>query len=936
MSRPNLQKTVLNGVDVSAYVISWETTRESSKITGDATLLLSRNVKEILNISKTSSPGWDVTIQRGSVTATDTYKFRGEIISTKVINTGYAITCYGKYYSAVREEVTKSYDKNIDPEAGKPSEIYKNLINEKTDDLSCDDTTVQDSGTTLVLDKFVCNHADVFERVDALAKAMNWQHYYNPITDKTYFEPLGFISDSTVLTVGENIVEVPEWDFDKEDLINELTVRGAEQEVQKTLFFDGTNIAGQECILDKTPVSVKIYVGTGNYDPTGTGTKPSDNQSNLKIGGKVGSTSGVYDYKYDEDANVKTVYFKDTDTEPSLTPPVGVNNIEVQFTYKLPAPVVAKRDASITAYKKHKKTHTLSDVKTIADAEVYAQNTLDAYSTPFISTTLRVSGVEGLQPGRQYRIVDGVNEIDEFLTILKIKSVYPYKYDEITVGDKQTRESEWEIRTTDRLKRLEELESSSTDLLLHIIDINREINYERRYTQLERRSVAGESGIYGNPIFGVYGTAKYGAAASSTFILGSSTYGLLGTSELGSSLSTYIKVKILQGNNTYKEFLYDEDFLDSDATTADWDTLNKEITFNLLGWKENTDITAGLPTTYQWNTPTVFYMAGEMYMIRGYDSSPDYLGFKWNTTTLQWDSNTAIVNGLVGHHPNVTYFETLGISRLITSSEHGELNGFTWSDSTNKWVFDTAVDNGIPTLSTATNVQVFEKDDELYMICGYDNNTITAYKWNTSTLIWETNTYIINGLVSVDYAPAPFAFYKDSKLYLIMGQYRDAVETTKGGATGWLWDEDNSIWIPDTDILAGIVTTTGRRMRPTIFDFDGNLTMLIGVYTGENYGYTFTTSIAKTSDITRGMTYKYYTVSLGELTGDLLVEISGNGGINWETVILGVKTAFANSDDTGVQIRMTNNSTTLGATIKNTYKTSGEYENAGIKCILEE
>ena len=581
MSNPTLQKCVMNSIDISSYIINWTNNRESSKITGEATILVSHNILNVLTISQTSSSGWDVTIQRGSATTTDKYVFRGEVISVKVIGTSFEFVCFGKYYEAVREEVTKSYDINIDAQAGKPSEIYKDLINEKTTTLVCDDTTVQDSGSILLLKKFVCNHNDVFERVDALAKAINWQHYYDPDEDKTFFEPLGFISESQVLTVGEEVVEVPVWEYDKTSLINELTVKGAEQEVQKSLFFDGTAADAQIAVLDKTPTSMKVYVGAGVFDPTGAGTKPSDNEANLRIGGKEGSTSGTYDYEYDDDSNIKTVYFYDSSKEaqPSLTPAAGTKNIEVQFTYKLPAPVVAKRGASIIAYKLHKKTHTLSDVKNIADAEIYAQNTLNAYSTPFISTTLKVANVEDLKPGRQYRVVDSINDIDTYLTILKIKQVYPYKFDEVTVGDKQTRESEWETQTIDRLKRLEELESSSTDLLLHIIDLDREMIYERRYMQLLKRSVAGESGIYGSALYGVYGTAKYGSVASTTFVLGSSVYGILGTGELGSNVSTYTIVKILQGDNTYKEFIYDDDFFDTSASTCAFDYTNRRITF---------------------------------------------------------------------------------------------------------------------------------------------------------------------------------------------------------------------------------------------------------------------------------------------------------------------------------------------------------------------
>lgn len=83
-----------------------------------------------------------------------------------------------------------------------------------------------------------------------------------------------------------------------------------------------------------------------------------------------------------------------------------------------------------------------------------------------------------------------------------------------------------------------------------------------------------------------------------------------------------------------------------------------------------------------------------------------------------------------------------------------------------------------------------------------------------------------------------------------------------------------------------------------------------------------------------GNIFTYYTVSIGELTGSVLVEITGDNGKTWETVTLDTKIAFGSNDGSGVKIRITENNSS-NATITNTY-TYGEYDEPGIKCILED
>ena len=576
---PKYTKVVLNGIDVSEHVIFWEAEDEYNDAIGSAKITVSKNINNAILINKLNTPGKPITIQRGISTSDEEWVFRGEVIDVVTDSGRYVLNCNNKYFEAVRSEITTSFDINIDEEEGKGNLIFESIITKYTTlTVLC-----QETPSDILITKFKAQDADVFEAAERVVKAYNWQHYYDNELDTVIFEPKGYELNPVVLEVGVNVVNKPKWKYSKEQLINELKLKGAEQSVQRSVFFNGTNLDGQTIQLGETPTSVKIYAGSGSFDPYGTGTKPSNNEANLKVGGKKGSTSGEYDYQYDDDARVRIIYFYNPENgeQPSFKPPSGTNNIEVQYTYTLPTPVIDKRPTSIENYGLHKVTHTRLDIKNIADAEVYVQTTLDAFEEPMIGSTLQVSYVPNLKVGKRHLIIDSFENIEEEMIITKIKKQYPYISDEVTVGDEVLRVDRWEISTMDRIKRLEEVQGESEDLLLHIIKNKRTVRAEKRYFEMHTKSVAGETGIYGHPIYGLYGTAKYGSTVESSFIIGHPQFGVLGLMNLGEVEEVEWKViRIVQGETGYREFLYDDRFFDSDRSDAGvvWDTTDREIT----------------------------------------------------------------------------------------------------------------------------------------------------------------------------------------------------------------------------------------------------------------------------------------------------------------------------------------------------------------------
>jgi hypothetical protein len=87
-----------------------------------------------------------------------------------------------------------------------------------------------------------------------------------------------------------------------------------------------------------------------------------------------------------------------------------------------------------------------------------------------------------------------------------------------------------------------------------------------------------------------------------------------------------------------------------------------------------------------------------------------------------------------------------------------------------------------------------------------------------------------------------------------------------------------------------------------------------------------------TKPLTKGNTYGYFTVFVGETTGSYTIEISGDNGINWQSVTEESRTAFNNSDDSGVLVKI--NSET-GATITPEYNSDGSLKKPGLRVKLE-
>jgi hypothetical protein len=526
----------INSTDVSSAVVNMQYERTYGDLTNEITL----DFAYTLNLLVTPTPGMTLEVWRGWAVATEEKIFWGYIEKTEAASGKIVITGVDKSWDLVRKSVNHTYDSIAEAGsfAGKISSIFNDLVvtyaGLSTTYTGGASDTIQDTGTEFVMQKFKCSHVDIMERCQALAQIMNWQFYYRADTDKVYFEPKGNLVNSTILTVGGNVISVPSWKYDITQMCNDLYVVGSTQEVETTkgqVTADSSppttttgkigttsGFATTSISLDFTPISVKVY-GDASAPPT-----------TLKTGGVQGSTS-TYDYYVDQPQMI--IY-------PHTT---FANNAyyQVQYTYSRPATVHISNAASIAAYGTFSQTQTFTDIITIQDAESRGINYLNQYSQPFIYSTLKVKNVStsGLAVGQNIQVVDNVSipNVNEIVLINKIRIRWPSDFDEIDVGEKYWQMADWQAQILNKIKREQEYELASQEIVNEVLQIsNSGMTSRNRYLEI-----------------------------------------LVGPA--GSEVRTYLA----QENNDYQEMLVDTDFKDAANTTATWGTglayPNAKLTF---------------------------------------------------------------------------------------------------------------------------------------------------------------------------------------------------------------------------------------------------------------------------------------------------------------------------------------------------------------------
>lgn len=445
----------IDSVDVSQYVISYEgiTTYGDSIATADIQLAVS--VQDVLTLD--NSMLVEVWLDE-SVTPT-TKVFNGFLDNFRPEAGKIRCACKDKLAQLINQEVTHSYNSSVPGDAsypdGKISAIFNDIVTTYGGLSTNSGATVQDSGTFYVLTQFGCNHADPFERCKKLADALGWVFYYKPDTNYVYFEPKNYVTNPLILTVGDNVIQVPQWEYDRSEMINDLTIEGAQQLVQNPPQYFSGNASNTVFTLTNTPDNIALYYSAAkNYATTAL----------LASEGKIGNvTNSLATHDFEVDPKNKTV------TTTSFVPAAGTNNVLILYSTYQNYPVHRDDPISKLAYTTYKKTLTLTDVTSVADAMNRVQNILAKYAYPFKKTVLSVNAADSnaIQAGQKINVIDTVNSpnVNEELLITTVTELWPQNITKVEVGEKMYTLDEYTSNVVERVKRLEETLVGSTNVI---------------------------------------------------------------------------------------------------------------------------------------------------------------------------------------------------------------------------------------------------------------------------------------------------------------------------------------------------------------------------------------------------------------------------------------------------------------------------------------
>ena len=661
-------------------LINWNYPQIHLNEISEITLSLKKDVFDTVNVII----GQTVDVWEGFTTSTDKKRFSGFVSNIRLINGIYEIVCKDKMWDLLRGLANNIY-LDTGGQAGQVSAIAKDLI-ETFGGLTA---SVVATGTSVgqTIAEFRCQNSNIFERLDALRKAVNYQMYYDADADVVRFEPRGNTDNGVTLTTGTEIINVPEWEDDDSLMVNDLILQGAVSATDLRFPTTGTGQIGVTTNFDTTgitlpftPESVKLTIDS------------SDPPTTLREGGTIDSTSGNF---YFVDKENKTV-------KPATGTSFAGNDFAfVDYTWLAPSPIHLINQSSIDTYGSYKKELTFKDVRSVADAESRAAQILSRFSIPFTigKFFVRDDNSVTINVGDSVGIIDTITnpQIDANFVITKIVKRYPGDFQEVTVGDESIRMSDWQFSVEDRLKRLEE-ENSNQDILMELRDFLYTTTHQPRYRYLfqEVYNVTNARMIWDNADHGVWDTNKWGD----------------GTDTFDAATDHFI----MQFENSYTESFLDTDF--DSGGNASWSNTGS-VTFTSGQVAESTSI--------DFNNGTITAATLTSTEVSGafdYEMSTDYVQpiahYKLNdnlATTNVIDSagsndgtstqNTVDMHNLIAHYK---LNDNLATTNVIDSagSNDGTLTGGNSED--------------FSTTGKINNSFVFDGDANDHVDCGNDSS----------------------------------------------------------------------------------------------------------------------------------------------------------------------------------------------------------------------
>jgi hypothetical protein len=433
--KPSVEKIFIDAVDVTNYRYDGNVVKTKQPVkTGNFKFNI--NISDVITVNDLII-GKIFTWMRGFTTA-DRCIFRGEITSYKKTGSTYEISVADKLYATVRLELEYTYDWNTDTEAGVGSEIAKDLITEAG--LSCSTLSVPTTGTTtaFIIKQYPAK-GTILDSLKDLANNYGRRIFYKDSDDLVYFTQDTYETTTTILTVGTNVVNRVQWLTSGEDIVNNLTVVGAEQVDWNTETFTTTGITNT-FTLAAIPLDTQIYLGTALLARGIDSSDPKD---------------------YYVLSDQKKVVF--------TTNPTGT--LEINYSYNIPAKVLISDDVSITNYTQHDRTVMSDKILTSDDGELLGSSLIDEGSSPITSAPLKVIENNDLEINQIVRVVDQANNKDEDLVVTQISYYSPYRPDEVMVGKRPVGKLDIDVAVLNNLEKLNRQVSNNSDISVQILNV---------------------------------------------------------------------------------------------------------------------------------------------------------------------------------------------------------------------------------------------------------------------------------------------------------------------------------------------------------------------------------------------------------------------------------------------------------------------------------
>jgi len=433
------------------------------------------------------------------------------------------ITLSGRDYTA------RLQDRIVEPEAYDnfpAGSIVKDIINKYTDDITVNNV----SNSPTIINKITFNNVPVYDAVKKLADLAGYSFYIDVNKDLHFFEKSSESSDYTFDS--RNVISSNIKDR-RDTIFNEIWVYGDSYLDSFKEEFVSDGIGSTMNLLYK-PHNTRVDVGS----PVTSAIRQRGTIYNLSVIPVSGANYLVdYDHK-------QLIWASGTTLGYNSIPPSGTLTT-VNYQRDLPIIKVGKDNASISTYGKRVKViidKTIKDPDVAQDRLVYE---LASTKEPQKEGQLKVQGVVNVTPG-QTCVVNLPHQNVNNKTYDILEATYNFNKQNNLTGNVLTLKVNKKMTdVTDVIKNLVEQvktiqsQDTSADILSRFEYTTGSVTITQSGTIVQTRSIAGDTLIWNNETFGIWGTGKWGNSATTGFVLGNNQAAILGTTELGGQSSAY-------------------------------------------------------------------------------------------------------------------------------------------------------------------------------------------------------------------------------------------------------------------------------------------------------------------------------------------------------------------------------------------------------------